>query len=226
MYVAKSEPEQGTDNKPLNQVDLDRIRRKRASYNALWVGRIVLLAVGTQYCGIVLLWFRRAIRAYQVRVWAIDTRNLQMVSGGLTAVIISLVISFLNIEWTIKDQPYDYGVILSDRLEEGIAAITRDITIPSEAAGTGRAVDIITAVGNASCESAGHLRNTSICTNAVLLRTRPVLALLSYALPVEILNRIRSHVPHFILLNKTKHFYIRFRALSLKVSNAGLCIFL
>jgi hypothetical protein len=114
MYVTSPEPDQSMETRPLIQVYPHRIRRKRASYNILWAGRvIILLAVGTQYCGIALLWFRRAIcfrrPGVWIRLWAIDTRNLQMASGGLTAVIISLVISFLNTEWAIEDQPFYTG---------------------------------------------------------------------------------------------------------------------
>jgi hypothetical protein len=39
------------------------------------------------------------------------------------------------------------------------------------------------------------------------------------------LNQMRSYVPHFVWLNRANHFYTRFRALSLRVSNSGLCIF-
>jgi hypothetical protein len=52
------------------------------------------------------------------RLWAIDTRNLYMVSGGLTAVIINLVISFFNVGYTAKDEHSDNGLLLPDRLVE------------------------------------------------------------------------------------------------------------
>jgi hypothetical protein len=106
IYVAEPKTGHIIETRPLIQVDPSKTSRKRASYNTFWVGRvIVLLAVSTQYCGIVLLWYRRARYAYKIGVWEIDTRNLQMACGGLVAVVISLAISFLNIDWTVKDQP-------------------------------------------------------------------------------------------------------------------------
>jgi hypothetical protein len=199
VYVAKSETEHIIETKPLIQVDPNKICRKRASYNALWVGRvIVLLAVSTQYCGVALLWYRRARYAYKIGVWEIDTRNLQMVSGGLTAAIISLVISFLNIDWTIKDQPYD-EILLSGRLEEDTPL-------------------------NPSHELSRRLCNTGIFTNAMGWFTCQLSTLPGYSQLLRTSHRIRSLVPYFVLLNKVKYSYVRFNALSLRLSNIGLRI--
>lgn len=100
----------GSDKpKPLAEIDRNCLRWTRASYNCLWLGRVaMLLALMAQYIGTILLWCRRASRASYVRVWQIDTRNLEMALGGLITVIFSLVISFLNTQWKEENEaPYD-----------------------------------------------------------------------------------------------------------------------
>jgi hypothetical protein len=105
VYASKSE-ETG-EPEPLEKVDLNLLRRGRASYNYLWLGRVViLLALAVQYCGTLFLWYRRASRV-EATLWAIDTRNLEMALGGLVAVMCSLVISILNTEWEIKNGSLD-----------------------------------------------------------------------------------------------------------------------
>jgi len=74
------------------------IRRDREPYNLVWLGRVVvLLVLMVQYCGSIVLWCRRVW--LPVRVWAIDTRNLETALGGLMIVALSLAISILNTQW-------------------------------------------------------------------------------------------------------------------------------
>lgn len=194
MYTTKSE--QTVETEPIIKTDPERIRRRRASYNALWLGRVVvLLALIVQYCGTAVLWLRRARRVISVRLWAIDTRNLEMALGGLTAVISSLVISLINTEWKIEDQPSDNGVPLSDSPGEGTAPVAQDIITSSEAAAADRSVGSSTDTINASQESAEKSHNANICAGAMFW------------------------------LSKAKRFYTRFRALSLKASNTTLRIY-
>jgi hypothetical protein len=110
-------------------------------------------------------------------------------------------------------------------MEEGREPISGDTVIPFDVAGIDEAAESFTAARNASCEPAGYLRYISICTTAMHVFTRPLLALSSHAQSLGILIRKRSHVPHFIFRKDAKHSYIRFRALSLGVSNAVLSIF-
>jgi hypothetical protein len=92
----------------------------------------VLVALVVQYCGAIMLWYRRASR-FQVRVWAIDTRNLEIGLGGLGAVICSLAISILNTEWSIENQSRDNGVILSDIHSRSPSPPGQDIVLVVEA---------------------------------------------------------------------------------------------
>lgn len=90
MYSAKSE--QMVETGPITKINGDQLRRKRASYNALWLGRVVvLLSLTAQYCGTTVLFIRRAKQSYPILVWDLDIRNLGMALGGLTAVVTSLV---------------------------------------------------------------------------------------------------------------------------------------
>ena len=97
MYAAKS----GDSDKREALTTIDQgvlIRRDRAPYNLVWLGRVViLLALMVQYCGSIVLWYRRVW--LPVRVWAIDTRNFEVALGGLITVTLSLAISILNTEW-------------------------------------------------------------------------------------------------------------------------------
>lgn len=203
MQVANAESDQVVEPKPIIQVDPNKPHGNWASYNAFWLGRIiVLLSISTQYCGIVLLWFRRARRPSQVRLWAIDNAKFQMVSSGLTAVIIRPVISILNTEWTTRGEPSDNGLQLPGRVEEGVESITKETIISSETSPVGRVVESVTAVNDA-----GRLRHNKICTCGEHLFTH-----------------IRSHLPHPVRLSKIKQFYFCYRALSLKAPNGSLCI--
>jgi hypothetical protein len=145
-----------------------------------------------------------------VRLWAIDMRNLQMVLCGMTAVITSPVISFLNIEWMTKGEPSDNGLRLPDCLEEGRESIMRDRVVSSEAAAAKRVVETIPAVDRAY-ESVGQLCPAETCTHKKHLFTRILLGFRYYTQPQQgILNRILSQVTHFVWLKRVKRFYLRF----------------
>jgi hypothetical protein len=102
MHTAKSST---GDSCPLTEIKCEEIRFRRKSYSLVWIGRVlVLAALAVQYIGTILLWFRRALLANTVRVWQIDTRNLEVVVGGLIALLMSLVIIAINAEWTIETE--------------------------------------------------------------------------------------------------------------------------
>jgi hypothetical protein len=155
-----------------------------------------LLALVAQFCGIVLLWYRRVRRP--VRLWAIDTRNLQMVLGVLTAVTSSLVISLISTEWTIEDQPSDDEMLLSNLLVDGTPSATQDMITSSEVAPADRAFERNTDRDNASLELGGHARNITICTGALLLFDRLRSPLLRCAQPLRTLNQIPSRIPEYV----------------------------
>lgn len=157
MYTAKVE--HTVETEPIIKTDPNQIYRRRASYNALWLGRVVvLLLLIVQYCGTAVLWLRRVRRAHTVRLWQIDTRNLDIVLGGLTAVISSLVISIINTEWMIEDQPPRNWISLSDSRREGTAAIAQGTITSSEAAAADRSQGG-TDMANPSQEPTGQSRN-------------------------------------------------------------------
>lgn len=105
----------------LINIDPRCLRPRQGRYGILWVGRIVvLLALLVQYFGTAVLWFRRAYRAYDVRLWAIDTRNFEMVCGGLIAALSSLAITILNKDWILRDNndPESHTSIALQELSE------------------------------------------------------------------------------------------------------------
>ncbi len=70
----------------------------RQRYGILWIGRtIVLFALLVQFASTTILWVRRSlIYPGPYRLWATDSRDLQVVLGGIASVLTSISIHFLN----------------------------------------------------------------------------------------------------------------------------------
>jgi hypothetical protein len=94
----------------------DNLRPRQKRYDIRWFGRmLVLLLLVMQYCGTIFLWIRRFRQGKQNCLWALDSRNLEIVLGGLWAVFLSIGICLLNTVWKIGR---DHNGRLSDNDED------------------------------------------------------------------------------------------------------------
>ncbi len=81
-----------SETAPLVHFDPTAVRRTRMRYGVRFVGRIfVLLVLLAQLVGTVVLWVRRAV-VYPgpYRLWGIDNRNLEVASGAIIVVLLSM----------------------------------------------------------------------------------------------------------------------------------------
>ena len=189
-------------NEPLRRlVEMDRSRlcRTRAPYGYLWLGRVVvLLALLAQYCGTILIWWRRTSRAPYVRVWAIDIRNLEVALGGCFTIFSSLVISFLNTRWKVVDE--------SEHDSEPLSVISQGPPlVSSRHQGVAPVLDFA---------AFGHEHQTG--DNRTI---RPMRQLTNSYLGDRLFLQL------LLLFERAKGFYVKFRSLNVKVSRASTRVY-
>jgi hypothetical protein len=195
MYIVKSG--QAVDAEPIIEIDPLKIQRKRALYDVLWLGRIVvLLALVVQYCGVVVPSFRRQ-NYYRAKEWQIDIRNLVIALTGLIALISSLAISLINTEWKIESEPPGNEIHLPERSREVTGLAAGDA---SEAATTDRSAQR-TAIINTDHELAR--RSCNACTSASTPRSLPC----SLSILFRCARPLGLHIPKYAWLSKAKRFY-------------------
>jgi hypothetical protein len=87
---------------PLSNLDSTHVQYERMSYNLIWVGRLILLLlILVQQSGILGIRYRSLfiLNHYGNIYCGIDTRNSQIVFGGMTAVIQSVLLALFNLKW-------------------------------------------------------------------------------------------------------------------------------
>ncbi|PVH98772.1 hypothetical protein DM02DRAFT_681103 [Periconia macrospinosa] len=100
-------PSMGTDAVPLHMIDPASLHYKSLRYDALWVGRfMLLLLLMVQYMGSLGIRYR-TYTVYADR-WNsfgfVDGSNFHLALGGLTAVINSILLALTNLTWHFEPE--------------------------------------------------------------------------------------------------------------------------